>query len=242
MLLELIMDTRTLLLTFMTLIVVGIVVLVVYGLLNSYGVAYTNPISPQKDSVELIGPLHSGMDSTVLTANLPRSMNENDGLEFSYTAWILVDDFSYGTSKEPVIFMRGTGSPVVKLIADTNSIVVSQKLYNGKQDIQIRNVPAEKLIHLAVTVSQTALDVYVNGLLHTHKSLDSLPLIEEAPVQVGPSGGWKGKIGSFVYYNYALSSGEVRSIASKRAKRNPNDEPPNPPYFDTTWWVGRNDN
>lgn len=234
------METRTLLLTFMTFIVVGIVVLVVYGLLSSEGIAYTNPIAPQKDKVELIGPLHSGMDSVSLTASLPRSMNENEGLEFSYTAWILVDDFSYGASKEPTLFVRGTGSPAVKLHTDSNSIVVSQKLYKGKQDIRIRNVPAEKLLHLAITVTQTSLDVYVNGLLHTHQSLDSLPLIEEGPVNVGPAGGWKGKIGSFVYYNYALSPGEVRSIAAVRAVRNPADEPPNPPYFDTTWWIGRN--
>lgn len=233
------METRTLLLTFMTLIVVGIVVLVVYGLLSSGGIVDINPIAPQKDKVELIGPLHFGMDSVTLTANLPRSMNENNGLEFSYTAWLLIDDFTYGTSSEPVVFMRGTGSPSVKLQTDTNSIIVSQKLYKGTQDVRIRNVPAEKLLHLAVTVSQTAIDVYVNGLLHTHKSLDSLPLIEEAPVQVGPGGGWKGKIGSFVYYNYALSPGEVRSIASTKAVRNPADEPPNPPYFDTTWWIGR---
>jgi hypothetical protein len=233
------METRTLLLTFMTFIVVGIVVLVVYGLLSSEGIAYTNPIAPQKDKVELIGPLHSGMDSVSLTASLPRSMNENEGLEFSYTAWLLVDDFSYGTSKEPTIFVRGTGSPAVKLHTDSNSIIVSQKLYKGKQDIRIRNVPAEKLLHLAITVTQTSLDVYVNGLLHTHQSLDSLPLIEEGPVNVGPGGGWKGKIGSFVYYNYALSPGEVRSIAATRAVRNPADEPPNPPYFDTTWWIGR---
>lgn len=233
------METRTLLLTFMTLIVVGIVVLVVYGLLSSDGIVSVNPIAPQKDKVELIGPLHSGMDSVTLTANLPRSMNENNGLEFSYTAWLLIDDFTYGTSQEPIVFIRGTGSPVVKLHTDTNSIVVSQKLYKESQEVRIRNVPAEKLLHLAVTVSQTAMDVYVNGLLHTHKSLDSLPLIEEAPVKVGPNGGWKGKIGSFVYYNYALSPGEVRSIAATKAVRNPADEPPNPPYFDTTWWIGR---
>lgn len=226
------METRTLLLSFMTIIVVGIAILVIYGLLGNWSIPYTNPISPQKTSVELIGPLHSGLESVSLTESLPRSMNESNGMEFSYTAWILIDDFSYA----PNIFSRGTGSPKVNLVVDTNTIRISQKTYNGSEEIYIRNMPAEKLFHLGVVVTQTTLDIYVNGLLHTHKSLESLPIIEEAPVNVGI---WKGKIGSLVYYNYALSPGEIRSIAATRAVRNPLDEPPNPPYFDTTWWIGR---
>lgn len=223
----------------MTLIVVGIAVLVIYGLVYSTPIAGVNPISPQKDSVELIHYLRSGMDPVTLNANLPRSMNENQGMEFSYSAWILVEDFGYGITQNPNIFTRGTGSPSVTFPVNTNKIIISQKTYNGSEEVVIRNMPAEKLFHLAVVVTQTTLDVYVNGLLHTHKSLESLPVIEEASVQVGT---WKGKIGSLVYYNYALSAGEIRSLASTKAVRDPADEPPNPPYFDTTWWIGRGKN
>lgn len=234
------MDSRTLLLVLMTLVVVGIAGLVIYGLSGmASGTFSGSPVSPQKAKVELIGALHSGMDSVSLNASLPRSMNENEGLEFSYTAWLVIDDYTYGTSAEPVLFMRGTGSPKVSFDVDKNTLLIRQKLYKGEDVIKIRNMPAEKLFHLAIVVTQTSLDVFINGLLHTHKSLDSLPLIEEAPVEVGPGGGWKGKIGSLVYYNYALSPGEVRSIAGVKASRNPADEPPNPPYFDTTWWIGR---
>jgi hypothetical protein len=229
------METRTILLSFMTLIVVGIAILVIYGLLNS-SIVSVNPISPQKTSVTLLPTLHSGMDPISLSANLPLSMNESDGMEFSYTAWVLINDFSYGVNSNPNIFTRGTGSPSVTFPVNRNTIVISQKTYNGSEEIRIRNMPSEKLFHLGVVVTQTTLDVYVNGLLHTHKSLDSLPVIENAPIQVGI---WKGKIGSFVYYNYALSPGEIRSVASTRAVRDPSDEPPNPPYFDTSWWIGR---
>lgn len=225
----------------MTLIVVGITVLVIYGLLTGYGFTTSgaSAVSPQKDKVELLGPLHSGMDSLSLTTNLPISMNENNGIEFSYTAWILVNDYTYGTSAEPTIFERGTASPRVSFDVDKNTLTISLKTYSGTEQIFVRNMPAEKLFHLAITVTQTSFDVYVNGLLHTHKTLESLPLVVNSPVQVGPNGGWKGKIGSFVYYNYELTPGEVRSIAAVKAVRDPADEPPNPPYFDTTWWIGR---
>lgn len=235
------METRTLLLSFMTLIVVGIAILVIYGLVKMGGFAGVggSPISPQQASVVLIGPLHDGTDSLTLTAELPRSMNENGGMEFSYTAWILINDFTYGTSGHPTIFVRGTATPMVSFDVNKNVIYIKQKTYDGEEVIQIRNMPAEKFFHLAITVTQTSLDIFVNGLLHTHKSLDSLPLIEEAPVQVGPSGGWKGLIGSLVYYNWALSPGEIRTIAGTKAIPNPALAPPNPPYFDTSWWIGR---
>ncbi len=233
------MESRTILLSFMTLIVVGIAILVIYGLVKAggFGGKY-NPIAPQNESVTLIGPLHSGMDSLTLSQNLPRSMNENDGLEFSYTAWVLINDYTYGNSKHPVLFERGTGSPKLSYDINKNTLYITQKTYKGEEVISIRNMPAEKLFHISIVVTQTTFDVYINGLIHTRKTLTSLPLLEEAPVQVAPGGGWKGLIGSLIYYNYALSSGDIRTIAATKAIENPSLAPPNPPYFATSWWLG----
>ncbi len=222
----------------MTLIVVGIAILVIYGLVRAGGFSNKyNPISPQKESVTLIGPLHDGSEALSLTQNLPRSMNENNGLEFSYTAWVVINDFSYGYSKNPIIFSRGSGSPKMSYETKSNVIHITQKTYKGEEVIKIRNMPAEKLFHIGVIVTQTSFDVYINGLIHSHMTLPSLPVIEEAPVQVAPSGGWKGMIGSFIYYNYALSAGEIRQIAGTKAIPNPKLAPPDPPYFSTSWWI-----
>lgn len=235
------METRTLLLTFMTLVVIGITVMVIYELVigGAFSSSGQTAITPQKTSVVLVGPLHSGQDSITVTTPLPPSMNEVDGIEFSFASWILVNDYSYGSSELPIIYQNGPGCPKVHLDVKRNVLYITQQTYMGSETIKIRNMPAEKLFHLAVCVTQTAIDVYVNGLLHTHKSLDSLPLQNPGPVLVGPNGGWKGKIGSFTYYNYALTPGEVRTLSITKAVRDPADEPPNPPYFDTSWWTGR---
>ena len=231
------MESRTILLSFMTLIVVGIAILVIYGLVKAGGFGKYNPIAPQQDKVELIGPLHNGSDSLTLTTQLPRSMNENEGMEFSYTAWVLINDYGYGNTQQPVIFVRGTATPMLSYDVNKNVLLVTQKTYKEKEVIKIRNMPAEKLFHIAIIVTQTSFDVYINGLIHTHITLRSLPLIEESPVQVGPNGGWKGMIGSLVYYNYALSAGEIRKIANIKAVPNPAMAPPDPPYFATSWWI-----
>jgi hypothetical protein len=233
------METRTLLLTFMTLIVIGIACLVIYGLIKmgGFGPGY-NPISPQKTSVTLIGPLVSGQDAQTINSNLPRSMNEEDGVEFSYTAWVLINDYTYGNGGDAVIFNRGNETPKVYFNIKTNVLHVIQNTYGSPEHIKIRNMPAEKMFHLGITVKQTSFDVYINGLLHTHKTLENLPLIEDAPVQVAPNGGWKGLIGSLIYYNYSLSPGEMRSVSNTKAVQNPALAPPNPPYFSTSWWIG----
>jgi hypothetical protein len=61
-------------------------------------------------------------------------------------------------------------------------------------------------MHLVVSIRQTSMDVYVNGLLFKHLSLRALPLQNTESVYVSENGGWKGMIGKFVYYNYALSA------------------------------------
>ncbi len=224
----------------MTFIVVGISLLVIYGLVRaggSTGSVY-NPVASQQDKVELIGPIRMGNDSLSLTANLPRSMNENEGLEYSYTAWILINDYGSGNTQKPIIFERGTGTPSLSFDVNSNTLNIVQKTYKGQEEVKIRNMPAEKLFHFGIVITQTSMDIFVNGLLHTHKSLDSLPLVEDsAPVNVGPNGGWKGMIADLVYYNYALSPGEIRTIAAKKATPNPALTPPEPPYFATSWWV-----
>ena len=234
------METRTLLLSFMTLVIIGITVLIIYGLVIDGAFSRSGTaISPQQSSVVLIGPLHSGQDSITISSPLPPSMNESDGIEFSFASWILIDDFGYGNSDHPIIYKNGAGCPTVSIETHSNTLLVTQKTYSGSETVRIRNMPAEKLFHLVVSVTQTAIDVYVNGLLHTHKTLESLPLQNPGPVSVGPNGGWKGKIGSFIYYNYSLPPGDIRALALTKAVRDPSDMPPNPPYFDTSWWIGR---
>jgi Concanavalin A-like lectin/glucanases superfamily len=232
------METRTLLLTLMTVVLIGITLLVIYGLIASGSLSggSASPIAAQQQSVTLIGALMNGMNSVSLKTHLPKSMNEATGLEFTWTAWLLMDDFTYGTSEHPIFFSNGHQTPSVYYDVNYNAITISQKTYAGEETIRIRNMPSQKMFHLAVVVTQTTLDVFVNGLLHTHKSLESLPILDDGPIAVGP---WKGKIGSLTYYNYALSPGEVRGVAAVNPIPNPADEPPNPPYFDTTWWIGR---
>lgn len=228
----------------MTLIVVGIVIIIIYELTYGGGVLVPSGVSPQKTSIELIGNLHDGREYMKIDKVLPPSRNEDEGIEFSYAFWIVINDYDEG-SAEPVVFVKGRpdlsmASPSVTLRRGKNEIHIHQDTYTkvpGK--IVIHNLPAGKLIHVTLTVRQTAMDVFIDGFLYKHVTLSSLPLQNSEHVYVADKGGWKGLIGLFTYYNYALSPDEVRSISQKKPKRDPDDIPPYPPYFDSSWWINR---
>jgi len=238
------MEVGTILLSLMTLIVVGIVTLVIYQLASGMGYALPSGISPVKTSVLLIDALHEGRDFLKLDSVLPRSQNEVDGIEYTFAAWLLVNDYDDG--KKPVMFVKGNSdlsmqSPSVIMHGGRNEIHITQDTYESTKPgkIVVRNLPAGKMIHLAVSVNQRSMDVYINGTLYQHLTLAALPLQNSGAVYVADNGGWKGLIGSFIYYNYALSPQDVRSLANTKPKRDPNDIPPYAPYLDTSWWIDK---
>ena len=237
------MDIRTILLSLMTLIVVGIVVIIIYELTYGGGILVPSRIAPNKTSVELIGNLHDGREYLKLDQSLPPSQNEDEGLEYSYACWIVINDYDDGADV-PVVFVKGAAdlsmaSPSVTLRRGKNEIHIHQDTYESKKPgrMVIHNLPAGKLIHLAVTVRQTSMDVYVNGFIYGHLTLSALPLQNAESVYVAENGGWKGLIGNLIYYNYALTPDEVRSISQKKPQRDPDDIPPYPQYFDSSWWI-----
>lgn len=238
------MELRTILLSLMVLVIVGIIILILYQLY--LGSRYTIPsgMTPVKTSVLLVDTLHSGREYLKLDNVLPRSQNEDDGIEFSYVAWLLVDDYDDG--KRPIIFVKGNSdlamqSPSVTLQGGRNEIHIVQDTYNqtspGK--VVVRNLPAGKMVHLAICMNQQSMEVYVNGTLYQRITLAALPLQNTGAVYVSDNGGWKGLIGSFSYYNYALTPQEVRQMANTKPKRDPNDVPPYAPYLDTSWWINK---
>lgn len=239
------MEIRTILITLMTIVIVGIIMLLVYEFVLSSNVLSSNPVTPEKTSVPLIDALHSGRDYLKIDTKLPQSKNEEEGIEFSFAASIYVDDYDWErSSSAPIVFVKGSSdlsrqSPSVTLRKNRNEIHIVQDTYNSTKPgvVVIRNLPANKIISLVITIKQQSLDVYVNGTLHTHLTLSALPMQNMGSVMVGDNGGWNGAIGNFTYYNYALSYAEIQALNNTRPQRDPNDIPASGPFFGSDWWV-----
>lgn len=212
---------------------------VILGLLILVGALLYYILTPSAspDSVLLIPGLQSGMFGTTQsgTSLLP-SFNQPQGRVYSYTAWLIVKDFTQGYGTKRKIFSRGD-APGLYLDSTPNALSVAVKTYTTTETILIPNVPAMKWIHFAMVVDQTSVDLYINGTLRQHHTLTQLPDLTEDSLTTGP--GWDGYLGRLTYYRRALSYAEITAMAAQDPPTLPEEQVGKNGYFDITWYIGR---
>jgi hypothetical protein len=193
--------------------------------------------APSSDSVTILEGSQPGAVATVNATLLPRSFNQPEGATFSYSMWILVNDFTTGFGQRRTIFNQGD-APGVYLDSTSNSLLINMKTFGMTESVLVPNIPAAKWIHLAIVVNQEAMDIYINGTLRQHHTLSQLVnQPEEENVEMGP--GWDGVIGRVVYYRRSLSYAEVRKLSMEQPPPDLQVKPATPNYFDITWYIGR---
>lgn len=206
---------------------------------------YFSSTASMPSYVTIHSSMEDGRKSFRSKKALPRSLDQKEGLTFSYTCWIRIDDFSYRYGEPKVVFTKGsedlkTMCPALLVDANTNSLLVKLDTFGGTETIPVSNIPAKKWIHVAIAVDQDSVDVYINGNLYIHHSLTQVPKQNSSTVSTGVSGGFDGKIADLQYYSYFLTPDGVKTSMANTPHADPNDiGGPLPPYFDMTWWTGR---
>ncbi len=170
------------------------------------------------------------------TTFLPRSYNESQGLTYSYTAWILVKDFTRGYGERRRIFSK-QDSPGLYIDSTSNSFIVAVDTYGSTETILIPNVPAMKWIHFAMVVDQHSVDIYINGILRKHHTLGQLPQLNDSAVTVGSK--WDGVLSRLTYYSRSLNYIEIKEMLKEPIPNDLDRRPAAPNYFDITWYIGR---
>jgi hypothetical protein len=184
----------------------------------------------------------STFDSNVA---LPVSLNQDQGITFSYSCWVRIDNFAYRPGVQKVIFTKGptdlsSSCPSLLIDGNTNTLLIKLDTYGATEIVPISNIPAKKWIHLAIVVEQKSVDVYINGILHTHHSIIQLPRQNSGTVHTGVNGGFEGKLSNLIYYNYFLNPTDIPALMKNPPQSDPSDSTaPMPPYFDISWWIGR---
>jgi hypothetical protein len=174
---------------------------------------------------------------------LPRSKDQYEGLTFSYTCWVKIDDFSYRYGQPKVIFVKGSPDlssmcPALLVDGNTNSFLVKVDTFGGTETIPIANIPAKKWIHVAIAVDQEAINVYINGNIYIHHSITHMPKQNNSTVSTGVGGGFDGKLANLEYYGYLLTPDTVKASMANPPSGEQAEEVL-PPYFDISWWTGR---
>ncbi len=175
---------------------------------------------------------------------IKRSVNQN-GIEFSYAFWFLISDFTYKNGEWKHMFHKGNSSSYPNRapgvwIHPTNNIIriYMNTMQNILEYVDIDNIPVRKWVHMAITVQNRYLNVYVNGFLKIRKELSSLPRQNYGNVWTNLFGGYEGYLSKLQYFDRAITPFDIDGLISNGPGNGACiDTNEIPPYLDDSWWI-----
>lgn len=207
---------------------------VIVGLIVVYMVWY--PRASGTNSFVILEASTPGDVVRSFATMLPRSYNQPEGMTYSYSAWILVKDFTKGFGTRRRIFSK-EDSPALYLDSTSNSFLVAVDTYGTTETILIPNIPAMKWVQYAMIVDQHSVDIYINGILRKHHTLAQLPQLNDAALSIGSQ--WDGVLSRLTYYPRALDFKEIKEIMKEDVPSDLQRDAAPPTYFDISWYIGR---
>jgi hypothetical protein len=157
-----------------------------------------------------------------------RSVNATDGLEFTWSVWIFINNLNSGNSGTyKHIFSKGNSNlqengliypnnaPGLYIAPNTNTLVVMMNTFNViNEEILIPDIPISKWVNVIIRCQNTTFDVYINGTIARSINLVGVPKQNYGDVYVAMNGGFDGYISNLWYYNYALGTAAIQRITS----------------------------
>jgi hypothetical protein len=153
------------------------------------------------------------------------SLPPGTSVNYTYSIWIYIDDWTKNYGQEKIIFMRGNGTslliPKVYLGEIENTLNVSMTMDPIPSSstapnvfhTMISNVPLQKWTNLIVSLNTKSLDIYMNGKLVRTSILPNIPKQDAtAPLTLTPGGGFSGFTSRFYYKNDSITPQDAWNI------------------------------
>jgi len=157
-----------------------------------------------------------------------RSVNANDGIEFTWSVWIFIDNLQNNSGIYKHIFSKGNSNlkengliypnnaPGLYIAPHTNTLVVMMNTYHViNEEIIIPDIPLNKWVNVIIRCQNTTFDVYINGTISRSINLVGVPKQNYGDVYVAMNGGFDGYISNLWYYNYALGTSAIQNLVNK---------------------------
>ena len=215
-----------------------ILVLIAFMFFVNLGIRLVGYItSPQNNPYLVYGMIPGNISQTITqdpkninSQTVMRSNNQDTGLEFTWSLWLLVTGTNSG-SKYQHVFNKGNLSydtttgiatvnngPGVYIGNGSNGninlhIVMDNNSTPKNSDVvDISSVPLNKWFHVAVRMENTMLDTYINGTIASRLQMQSVPNQNYYDVQVCQNGGFIGNLSNLRYYPSAISVFNINNI------------------------------
>jgi hypothetical protein len=178
-----------------------------------------------------------------------RSNNKREGLEFTWSVWINIDDYSYKINDFKHVFHKGnnniasndTGNGVGGINFPNNSpglyitpldidkkngntagLLIKMNSFNQiDEDVTIGNIPLHKWVSVIIRVTkQSQMDVYINGTLVKRHMMAGVPKQNYGDVYASLNGGFSGNTSDLRYFEKALGTSKIQAIVNKGPNTN----------------------
>ena len=162
-----------------------------------------------------------------------RSVNATDGIEFTWSTWIFINNLQTNAGIYKHVFSKGNSNiqqdgliqpnnaPGLYIAPDTNDLVVLMNTFNViNEEITIPDVPLNKWVNVIIRCQNTTLDVYINGTITRSIELTGVPKQNYGDVYVAMNGGFDGYISNLWYYNYALGTAAIQNLVANGPNTN----------------------
>lgn len=248
-------------------------IIILFGLLIRVGVYIISLFTlPNKNPIVVDGmlptnSLHKFQVNPSIANSKPilRSVNENQGMEFTWSTWIFIDNASSGNNNNPKrIFSKGgdsvTGntfamnSPGLYLYdgitSNSNAITLVMSKFDDTsitntssniEQIVIKNIPIQKWVNIIIRVQNRTIDVYINGILSTRDNLTQVIKQNYGDIFVGDdANGMNGFISSLRYFDHAIGNMKIQEIIQQGPNLkmiNDQNQQTMPPYLATRWYL-----
>jgi hypothetical protein len=148
------------------------------------------------------------------------SLPNGSSVNFAYSVWVYIDDWSYNYGKEKIIFVRGKlGSafmPALSLSPIDNNAIITMSTKDEPFECLVPNIPLQRWTNLIVSLNNKSLDAYVNGKLVKTCVLPSVPVMDPtASLYLTPLGGFSGYTSRLHYWNNVVSPQQAWNVYKK---------------------------
>ena len=229
-----------------------ILVLIVFMMLLSVGSFILTRVFAADHNPILINGMINARQMMIIPQNpskrgakpIHRSNNERDGMEFTWSVWIFVNDFGVKETEMKHVFHKGNdnissgvssgGESGINFPNNSPGLYITPRL-DGKgkgdmaglkiimnsfekinEEIIIKDLPLHKWVSIIIRVTnQKQLDVYINGTLVKRHMLAGVPRQNYGDVYVSMNGGFDGNTSSLRYFEQALGTNKIQSIVNK---------------------------
>jgi len=205
--------------TFYKMILIFIVVIIL-----AMGINYIFNSSNSYRKYSILKEEHTGKQTMIIPKNsLP---NLENGYEATYSLWYYIDDVDMASSKDIHILHIGDSqetllSPGIYLNPIRKQLIIRFSLYTNKENIKkehliiLNNIDIKRWTHLAFTVQNDIIEVYINGLLEKTSIASGLPKINEGDMYLSKNRDFKGILANIKIIPHILVPKNIQYIYSQ---------------------------